>query len=147
MLPHCNCECLCCTTAQELAAFAFKGVIRWDIPPDESTCSTRRPLHVKSAAPRPGDLVRDLDTTITFVFATLISRQLVMSIAQMLCSSCCGYKFSDEFSVFRFSSSFWTVLMFSTFDLCLLLHVIRLAGWLKRCKLSVWGPSGAVWRP
>ena len=30
--------------------------------------------------------------------------------------------------------------MFSTFDLCLLLHVIRLAGWLKRCKLAVWRP-------
>ena len=27
--------------------------------------------------------------------------------------------------------------MFSTFDLCLLLYVIRLAGWLKRCNLSL----------
>ena len=35
--------------------------------------------------------------------------------------------------------------MFSTFDLCLLLYVIRLAGWLKHCNLSVWGVSGAVW--
>ena len=26
--------------------------------------------------------------------------------------------------------------MFSTFDLCLLLYVIRLAGWLKHCNLS-----------
>ena len=37
----------------------------------------------------------------------------------------------------RFSSSFWTVLMLTTFDLCLLLYVIRLAGWLKHCNLSV----------
>ncbi len=29
------------------------------------------------------------------------------------------------------SISFWTVLMSFTFDLCLLLYVIRLAGWLK----------------
>jgi len=28
-------------------------------------------------------------------------------------------------------------LMFSTFDLCLLLYVIRLAGWLKHCNLSL----------
>ncbi len=28
--------------------------------------------------------------------------------------------------------------MFSTFDLCLLLYVIRLAGWLKHCNLSLW---------
>ena len=27
--------------------------------------------------------------------------------------------------------------MFSTFDLCLLLYVIRLAGWLKHCNLSL----------
>ncbi len=27
--------------------------------------------------------------------------------------------------------------MFSTFDLCLLLYVIRLAGWLKHCDLSL----------
>ncbi len=27
--------------------------------------------------------------------------------------------------------------MFSTFDLCLLLYVIRLAGWLKHCSLSL----------
>ena len=30
-------------------------------------------------------------------------------------------------------------------DLCLLLHVIRLAGWLKHCKyLSLWGPIQRV---
>ncbi len=28
--------------------------------------------------------------------------------------------------------------MFSTFDLRLLLYVIRLAGWLKHCNLSLW---------
>ena len=28
--------------------------------------------------------------------------------------------------------------MFSTFDLCLLLYVIRLAGWLKHCNLSLY---------
>ena len=33
--------------------------------------------------------------------------------------------------------------MFSTFDLCLLLYVIRLAGWLKHCNLRVWGMSGS----
>ena len=27
--------------------------------------------------------------------------------------------------------------MFFTFDLCLLLYVIRLAGWLKHCNLSL----------
>ncbi len=27
--------------------------------------------------------------------------------------------------------------MFSTFDLCLLLYVVRLAGWLKHCNLSL----------
>ncbi len=27
--------------------------------------------------------------------------------------------------------------MFSTFDLCLLLYVIRLAGWLKHCNFSL----------
>ncbi len=27
--------------------------------------------------------------------------------------------------------------MLSTFDLCLLLYVIRLAGWLKHCNLSL----------
>ncbi len=27
--------------------------------------------------------------------------------------------------------------MFSTVDLCLLLYVIRLAGWLKHCNLSL----------
>ncbi len=27
--------------------------------------------------------------------------------------------------------------MFSTFDLCLLLYVIRLAGWLKHCSVSL----------
>ncbi len=31
--------------------------------------------------------------------------------------------------------------MFSTFDLCLLLYVIRLAGWLKHCNLSL-SPGG-----
>ena len=36
----------------------------------------------------------------------------------------------------KVSSSFWTVLMSSTFDLCLLLYVIGLAGWLKHCSLS-----------
>ena len=37
----------------------------------------------------------------------------------------------------KFSSSFRTVLMSSTFDLCLLLYVISLAGWLKRCNVSL----------
>ena len=32
--------------------------------------------------------------------------------------------------------STYTVVMPSTFDLCLLLYVIRLAGWLKHCYLS-----------
>ena len=34
----------------------------------------------------------------------------------------------------KFPSSFWTFLRSSTFDLCLLLYVIRLAGWLKHCN-------------
>ncbi len=29
------------------------------------------------------------------------------------------------------------VLYYNTFDLCLLLYVIRLAGWLKHCNLSL----------
>ena len=37
----------------------------------------------------------------------------------------------------KFSSSFKTVLMSSRFDICLLLYVMRLAGWLKHCNLCI----------
>ena len=37
--------------------------------------------------------------------------------------------------------------MFSTFDLCLLLYVLRLAGWLKHCKTLVWGVFERVREP
>ena len=62
---------------------AFSGVIIRDIPPDARKCrprylkvSTRptgRPLQVKIGVVGAGDLAEGWDTTITFVFVTLIS--------------------------------------------------------------------------
>ncbi len=50
----------------------------------------------------------------------------------------------DRMQVFKVRSRL--SMMFSTFDLCLLLYVIGLAGWLKHCSLSLSRQQGCAAR-